>query len=433
MKKRGVSAGTILALVLTAAVLFTCVFLYVKVRSRNVSVTMSVLRATEQANAGARQSPAETPAPQSTVHTVTVTLVPVTAATPGATAPQPVRAAGERRTFTITAGGLIAFESDISDSVYDHEEKSFAYGPVLSMLRARVDGDLTLAMLPQVISADQKYGDEQIPDAAADGVKASGFEYVLLNSAHALDQGVSGAEQTVASLQQRGLHPLGVGADGSTQHQEILLNGVRIAILNYTEALTAKGKISLESQPGTMQLYSQQQAERDIAAARARGADAVIVTIHWGKADTASPTTAMRRTAQSLAEAGADLILGFRPQRVLPMETLSVSADNGIQRQCLVAYSMGTLLTESRDGYDISGMLLNLTVTCDGAVTRFDSIAYTPTYIWRQSVKGKAQYRVVCSGDPPPADMDAKQQDVMDRALKRIQTILKDSPAAMRQ
>ena len=433
MKKRGVSAGTILALVMTAAVLFTCVFLYVKVHSRNVSVTMRVLRATEQAHASANQSPAETPAPQSTVHTVTVTLVPVAAATPGATAQQPVRAAGERRTFTITAGGLIAFESDISDSVYDHENKSFAYGPVLSMLRAKVDGDLTLAMLPQVISEDQKYGDEQIPDAAADGVKASGFEYVLLNSGHALDQGVSGAEQTAASLQQRGLHPLGVGAGGSTQHQEILLNGVRIAILNYTEALTAKGKISLESQPGTMQLYSQQQAERDIAAARARGADAVIVTIHWGKADTVSPTTAMRRTAQSLAEAGADLILGFRPRRVLPMETLSVSADNGIQRQCLVAYSLGTLLTESRDGYDISGMLLNLTVTCDGAVTRFDSIAYTPTYIWRQSVKGKAQYRVVCSNDPPPADMDAKQQDVMDRALKRIQTILKDSPAAVRQ
>lgn len=433
MKKRGVSAGTILALALTAAVVFTCVFLYVKVRSRSTDVHMSVLRAAEQLKENIAQTPEETPVPQSTVHTVTVTLAPAAAVTPGAATAHPVRTAREKRTFTITAGGMIAFESDVSDSVYDHEAKAFAYAPVLATLRAKVDGDLTLATLPQVISTDQKYGDEQIPEAAADGVRSSGFEYVLLNTSHILDQGAAGAEQTVSSLRQLGMHPLGVEAGDSSQHQVILLNGVRIALLSYTEALTAKGKLSLENQPGVMQLYSQQQAERDIAAVRAQGADAVIVCIHWGKADTTSPTAAMRRTAQSLAEAGADMILGTRPQRVLPMDLITVSADNGIQRQCLVAYSLGTLLTESRDGYDISGMLLNLTVTCDGAETRFDSITYTPTYVWRQSVNGKIQYRVVCSADAAPADMDAKQQDVMDRALKRVQTILKDSPAAMRQ
>lgn len=431
-RKRGLSAGTILALALTAAVVFTCVFLYVKVRSADTNVAMSVLRAAAQIGDAARQ-PDETVKPEATVHTVTVTMAPAAAPTVALATLPPARPVGEKRTFTITAGGLMAFESDISDTVYDQTSKTFDYTPVFSLLRAKADGDLTLVALPQVISADQKYGDEQIPDAAADGVRASGFEYILLNSSHILDQGSSGAEQTVQSLRNRGLHCLGVTAEDGAQHQVILLNGVRIALLSYTESLTAKGKLTLENQPGLMQLYTQQQAERDIASVRAQGADVVIVSIHWGKADTTSPTNAMRHTAQALAEAGADVILGIRPRRVLPLETISVSDDNGIQRQCLIAYSLGTLLAESRDGYDISGMLLNLTITCDGSSMRFDSVAFTPTYIWRQNVNGKLQYRVVCSSDPAPEAMDAKQRDVMERALKRIQTILKDSPVTQRQ
>jgi len=119
---------------------------------------------------------------------------------------------------------------------------------------------------------------------------------------------------------------------------------------------------------------------------------------------------------------------------VLPMEILNCTDEKGRSRQAFVAYSMGSLLTESRDGYDISGVLLHLQITChgDGQVT-FSGAEYTPTYIWRQIVNEKWQYRVVASNAPAPEGMEQKQQEVMGRALKRIQETLKDSPVTQRQ
>ena len=108
--------------------------------------------------------------------------------------------------------------------------------------------------------------------------------------------------------------------------------------------------------------------------------------------------------------------------------------ENGVRRQALVAYSMGTLLSESRDAGAIAGMLLHLSVTVNGAgKVRFTSVEYTPTYVWRQSMGGRMQYRLVCSADPAPEGMDAKQTGVMSRALARVREAMMGCPAEERK
>ena len=435
--RRGVSLGTILTLALTAAVILGCAFLLLRIQGGTPGAPMSAQRAFDLVG-GALQGGTPEPEPQATVRTVTVTLAPVPIAplaTPAPATAAPVKEVSDVAcTFTVTVGGLMGFESEISDSVYDKAAKRFDFSQLFSLLRSKVDGDLTLAMLPQVINAaDQKYGDHLAPQAAASGIWGAGFDYVLLNSSHALDQGIDGVNQTVSVLTQQGFTCLGVTSGSATQHRMIQLNGAHIALLAYTDSLTAKGRIARDSQPQVADLFDLRTAARDIAAMRAQGADFVAVALNWAKSDTTGVTTAMKQTAYGLAEAGADLILGYHPKRVLPMETISVPDENGVQRQCLICYSMGTLLTESREPYDISGMLLNLRVTCKGGQVHFESIQYTPTYIWRRSVKGKMQYRVLCSADPAPEGMDAKQKEIMARALKRVGNILKDGPAYQRE
>lgn len=435
--RRGVSLGTVLTIILTLSVIAGCVFVFTRIQGSQPDARMSAQKVIGLVG-DALNGATPVPVPQSTVRTVTVTLAPapaVTAAPGGPTAaPAPTADQNARRSFTLTAGGLIAFESDISDSVYDKSARTFSFGPILSLLRPRVDGDLTLSLLPQTVNtADQKYGDTLAPASALEGIRGAGFEQVLLNSSHALDQGIQGVNQTAEALAQTGLTGTGFTAGSAQQHRMIQLNGVHIALLTYAEALTAKGKIARESQPEVMRLYSRQQAEEDIAAFKAQGADFVIVSLYWSKADATGVTSAMRNTAYALAEAGADLILGYHPSRVLPLETTSVPDENGIQRQCLIAYSMGTLLSESREGYDISGLLLHLKITCENGLALFETIDYSPTYIWRYSANGKTHYRVVCSSENPPEGMDARQKEVMARALNRIQNAMKDGPAEQRK
>ena len=433
-----VSLGTILVLCLTAAVVAGCVIVFAQIQGENPEARMGAQKVVGMIG-NALHGPSPLPAPQNTVRTVTVTLAPTAAAaTPAPTAyaqaegTQPPARQGF--SFTLTIGGLLGFHSDISDSVYDKTAKTFDYAPVLATLGSKVHADLNVATLPHVLNTvDQKYADVTAPAAILAGVKAGGFNDLLLNTEHILDQGAQGAADTAAAIMAGGFSCGGVAAGGAQQNRLVQINGGRVALLAYTDTLTNKGKNALESQAELLTLFDLESIGRDISAARSQGASFVAVFLHWGREEATAVTAAQRETARSLTAMGADLIVGTHPSRVLPMEIISCAGTDGSPRQALVAYSLGTLLTESREGYDISGALLHLRITCgsQGEVA-FDSIEYTPTYIWRQSVGGKMQYRVVCSADAAPEDMDAKQREVMGRALVRVQNTLKDGPAAQR-
>ncbi len=441
-KKPGFSAGTILTLCLTAAVVVGCIFLFGKIRGQSQDVRMDAQRVLGVFGAVTQRDEAEA-SPLETVSTVTVTLAPITQApvtqAPAAVSPTPapaVTAAPQQRySFSLTAGGLMEFDSDVSDTVYKKEDKSIDYRPIVSPVSAKICADLNLAFLPQVINVtDLKYGDFLVPNEVSDALRTMGFDQVSIATEHVLDQGAQGAADTVAALAEKGLSCTGVNIGAAFQHQVLPLNGANIAILSYTDVLTAKSKNALSAQADLMKPFDLNTVRQDIQAARAQGARCVIVCLYWGRADAAAVTERQKETARSLSEMGADIILGARSSRVLPMERINCIGEDGRARETFVAYSLGTLLSESREAYDIAGLLLHLNVTCDeNGRVKVDTAEYTPTYVWRQTVEKKMQYRILCSADPAPAGMSTQQTEVMQRALTRIQNTLKDSPVAQRR
>lgn len=437
--RASLSWGTVLILCLTVIVTVGCVYVFRKIQSQNPDASMGaqkVIGLIDSALQGATPPPAS---PQPTVRTVKVTLAPQPKATPiPSFSPQMIStaapASGRQYAFTVTVGGMAGYHSDISDSVYDANAKTFDYSTIGAALRSRVYADLNILSLPQVINtADLKYADMIAPAAVASSIRSMGFSHVLLNTEHILDQGVDGAMNTVAALKAQKLMPIGVNAGYGTQNAMITINGAKVAILAYTDVLTAKGQNELAREPYLLRTFTQDTAREDIRNALAQGAECVIVCMYWGKADTAVPTNAQKNTARALAEMGADVILGFRPTRVLPIELLGTVAENGKYHETLVAYSMGTLLTESREGNDISGILLHLSVRInERGEVGFSSLEYTPTYVWRQNVNGKMMFRIVSSADAPPAGMNADQQRYLQNALTRVQRALQTSPVTLR-
>ena len=100
--------------------------------------------------------------------------------------------------------------------------------------------------------------------------------------------------------------------------------------------------------------------------------------------------------------------------------------------QTLCAWSLGSLLNESRKDGNVAGMLLQLQISWDGQNISFGQVSYTPTYIWRQKVDGAYQYRVVASDQSAPNGMSEEQQGYMAKALRTIQNALADSPITIR-
>ena len=433
------SLGSILVLCLTAMVAVGCVFVFGKIQGQNTEAHMNaqkVIGLVGNAIQGTTPAP-----PEATVRTVTVTLAPKKTAAPTespsplSSSPLPTGRPGQRYVFSMTAGGMLGFHSDVSDSVYDAVNKTFDFSPIGSALKPRIYADLNLTTLPQLINTeDLKYADMLAPVGIAAAIRGMGFDVVVLATEHILDQGGQGAESTVSALKEQKLFAYGVNTAQSQQHHILSINGARVAILMYTDVLTAKGQNELAAQPSLLRTYSAEAARQDIQAVRDQGAGCVIVCMYWGRADTASPTTAQKNTARALAEMGADVILGSRPTRVLPVEIIGCVREDGRYHETLVAYSLGSLLTESRDGYDISGMLLHCNVIIDEyGLVSFQSLEYTPTYIWRQSVNNRLQYRILCSADPAPEGMVADQQRFLQNALVRIQKTLEASPVTLRK
>ena len=435
-KRRGLSLGSILTLCLTAAVIAGCVFMFGRIRG-SADGGMDAQRVIGAVHSFMQNAGGGDAEPQINVRTVTVTLAPVTAApaTPAPVTAAPVSDPYQPFSFTLTAGGLLSFQSDISDSVYNKTEKTLSYEPVVQPIRAKIYSDINLVTLPQTVnSTDRKYSDNLAPGEAAIALQAMGFDQVALATEHILDLGAKGLDDTVSTLNSRQLGCVGVSTDDASRTRLVQVNGGTVAILSYTDVLTSKGKNELGRSNSFFALYDEGLARADIQSARNQGARCVIVCMYWGKQDAASVTNAQRTTAQSLAEMGADVILGTRPSRVLPMELIYCNGPDGKNHTAFVAYSLGTLLSESREAFDICGLLLHMSIRSDEqGVTHFEALEYTPTYIWRQSVGGQMQYRLVCSADPPPESMSTQQKEVMQRSLNRIQTVLKNSPVIERK
>ncbi|MBR5111097.1 MAG: CapA family protein [Clostridia bacterium] len=435
-KRRGLSLGSILTICLTVAVIAGCAFLFSRIRGGISNASMDAKRMIGAVHSFMQGAGTESQ-PSLTVRTVTVTLAPVTQppATPVPVTPAPAQDLYQPFSFTLTAGGLISFQSEISDSVYDKTEKTLDYQPVVQLIRSKINSDVNLATLPQTINtADRKYSDVIAPAEAAAALQSMGFDQIALGTEHILDQGQQGAEDTVSVLQSRSLGCVGINVSGASRIRLVQVNGSLIAILSYTDVLTSKSKNALAKQNSLLSLYDEDTARADIQSARNAGARCVIVCMYWGRQDAVSVTTAQKKNALDLAEMGADVILGTRPSRVLPMELIYCTGPDGETHTAFVAYSLGTLLTESREAFDICGLLLHMRLRSDErGMMHFESIEYTPTYIWRQSMEGKIRYRLICSNEPPPEGMSVNQRGVLERSLARIQSIMENSPAKERK
>lgn len=434
-KRRGLSLGSVLTICLTVAVTAGCVFLFSMIRGGSGNSAMDAQRMIGAVHSFMQGN--EDAQPQMTVRIVTVTRSPVTAppATSVPVTPTPRNDPYTAHSFSLTVGGLLSFQSDISESVYDKTEKTLNYEPVVSPIRTKICSDVNLVTLPQTINTvDRTYGDNMAPAEAAVAVQAMGFDQAALGTEHILDLGAEGAVNTVSVLQSRQIGCAGVNAGGASTMKLVQVNGGAVAILSYTEPLTSKSKNALAAQNNLLTVYNEDTARMDIQSARNQGARCVIVCMYWGRQDATSVTTAQKKTALTLAEMGADIILGTRPSRVLPMELITCPGPDGKSHTAFVAYSLGTLLTESREAFDICGLLLHMNLRSDEqGVMHIESIEYTPTYIWRQNMNGKTQYRLICSNEPPPEGMNDNQKGVLQRALDRIRNVLKNSPVTERK
>ncbi|MGH2558972.1 MAG: CapA family protein [Thermomicrobiales bacterium] len=214
--------------------------------------------------------------------------------------------------------------------------------------------------------------------AVSDDVAALGFDAVTLANNHLMDFGPEAMLDTLAACDRVGIARCGAGTDLDAAMSPAWLDagGPRVALLSVactlpveSEAGPEKAGIAplrvrfsfevdpnlLSEQPGTMPwVHSWAVAEdqdrvcRAIAACRERGADIVLVGMHWGVPSFwLSPYQGLiceyqQPLAHALIDAGADAICGHHAHQLHPIE---------VYRGKPIFYSLGNFLFESPGDY----------------------------------------------------------------------------------
>lgn len=149
------------------------------------------------------------------------------------------------------------------------------------------------------------------PPVAVDLLVDLGVDCVTLANNHALDFGAAALADTLDLLRRAGIAAVGAGRDIDEARRSAILDhsGFRLRVVAFADhpsdfAATAHSPgIAFAEADGSVPDWVRQSLDE-------AGADAVLVSPHWGPNMTSEPLDRVRRTAEVLVGAGATLVAG---------------------------------------------------------------------------------------------------------------------------
>ena len=257
-----------------------------------------------------------------------------------------------------------------------------------------------------------------VPAEVADGLASAGYDRCSTASNHTFDRGATGIDATIEALTAAGVAQSGMESDPhATLPALLLVNGVTVAHLSYT--FSYNGIHIPEEHQWRSHLIDTDRMIVDAAAARAAGAEYVIVSVHAGTEGSAVPNEQQRAVAEQLTASGlVDLIVGHHAHVLQPIEQV-----NGRW----VVFGLGNLISNMPTGPDWprssqDGAIVMITVGpgADGSLVTEPPVV-SPTWVDR----GDYVIRPVLDDLADPAVVGGLREE-LERSLARSTKLLGD-------
>jgi poly-gamma-glutamate capsule biosynthesis protein CapA/YwtB (metallophosphatase superfamily) len=359
-----------------------------------------------------------TSVPATSVPATTVAPTTVPATTVPATTVPPTPRVSLAFTGDIVAHRAVNRYAAQPDGSYDYTHMFDNVAPLLQSF------DLAICHLEQPVSPDD---DVIIPPMKlsvaaqiAPAIATAGYDRCSTASNHSLDRGTAGIDATVNALEAAGVAQSGMARRPEEVLPEVInVNGMRIAHLSYT--FSFNGLPPIPGEPWRSNLIEPERVVADARAMRELGAEAVIVSFHWGVERGVQPTSEQRRVAEAVTASGAvDLIVGHHAHVLQPIEQV-----NGIW----VIWGMGNVLSDHptsstwpAQSQDAAVFTTALQRNDDGSITVDRPVVY-PT--WCDTEAGY-RIRLTSEADDPSAPIDEAVRAQLRISRERTAALLGD-------
>ncbi len=162
-----------------------------------------------------------------------------------------------------------------------------------------------------------------VPAEVTAGIASAGYDRCSTASNHTMDRGVAGIDATVDALLAAGLTQAGMARTPEESVVAIVdVKGIAVAHLSFTMDLNG-GRLPA-TQPWRSNIIDAEAIIAGAHDARVRGADVVIVSLHWGTERVSNPNTFQLNVADRVTASGeVDLIVGHHAHVIQPIRQVN--------------------------------------------------------------------------------------------------------------
>ena len=295
---------------------------------------------------------------------------------------QPMPAAVKGPSLTILAAGDIIPHPQMWDQARRDGHGALDFGPMLAGAKPAVEAaDLALCHLGVPLApAGGPYADYprfSVPPEVAKAIRETGYDGCSTAAKDCLDQGAAGVARTLDALDAAGVGHAGTSRSAAEARMpgRYTIKGVQIALLSYTENFNG-----LEPPAGSEWIANRivpKKIKQDALAARAGGAQIVVVSLHWGTDYEREPDVKQQKVARKVAAmADVDIVFGHQSHVVQPIEKV---------RGTWIVYGLGNQIArhEAPVNANREGIMVQATFTPAREPKRWEvrTIEAIPTFV----------------------------------------------------
>lgn len=258
--------------------------------------------------------------------------------------------------------------------------RRYDFRPMFRSIRPRLQrADLALCHVETVLAPGPPHGYPRFrtPPALATGIRSAGWDACSTASNHSSDYGMTGIRRTIRSLRRARVDSAGTYRSQRSSNRTLMLRarGRKIAFLAYTRHTNG----IVPPRRWAVNLAKRRRILRDARRARRRGADAVIVNLHWGDEYRHSTSRFQKRLARALVRSGdVTAIVGQHAHVVQPIR---------LRRGRAIVFGAGNLLSNQTaaccPAATQDGLIAFLTLRVGKSRARVERVRYLPTTVRR--------------------------------------------------
>jgi len=289
--------------------------------------------------------------------------------------------------FTVSTSGDLLIHAPVWQDALELGGGEYDFGRMFKPIRRFIRGT-TLAIChvetPVTTGEPSGYPLFSAPAALAGDIRKAGWRICDTASNHSLDQGQEGIDETGRLLDRAGVVHTGSfsGKRDSRRPVTVEAGAVKVGLLAYTDAtngLPPPSPWSVNLLPADDPAGGKARTvARDARRLDAAGADAIIVSIHWGDENSTVPNRSQLELARKvLAIDEVDAIAGHGPHVVQPIERIGGK---------FVVFSAGNLLSNqgAHSGLPTAtqdGLIALFRFRLESANAAVERVDYVPTWV----------------------------------------------------